>query len=108
MTPRLFPCAHCSGEFLAKDPRQRFCTRRCAALARPPRPRHPRRRRPAHQAERLILRLLDIQPLERRARGGWRFGTKAIGEPIVERLIASGRARIEQDRLHLVARKAAP
>jgi hypothetical protein len=50
-----------------------------------------------------FLKLLGFSPFERRARGGWRFGTKRIGDDVADRLIASGRAAIEADRLHLVA-----
>lgn len=48
----------------------------------------------------IVLRLLKIQPLERRARGGWRFGTKVIGESLVACLIASGRAEIRGEQVH--------
>ncbi|GAB9224926.1 hypothetical protein BDS110ZK18_67180 [Bradyrhizobium diazoefficiens] len=47
------------------------------------------------------MRLLDIQPLERRARGGWRFGTRRISDGLADRLIAIGRAEIVRDRLLL-------
>ena len=49
-----------------------------------------------------FLRLLEIAPFERRARGGWRFGTKVIADRVVERLIASGRATIEGETVRLV------
>ncbi|BAL77069.1 hypothetical protein S23_38740 [Bradyrhizobium cosmicum] len=48
------------------------------------------------------MRLLKVQPLERRARGGWRFGTKRISDALVDSLIASGRAEIRGGRLHHV------
>jgi hypothetical protein len=48
------------------------------------------------------LRLLEISPFERRPRGGWRFGAKMIREHVVDRLVASGRARIEGDHVYLV------
>jgi hypothetical protein len=48
------------------------------------------------------LRLLELSPFERRPRGGWRFGTKVIGDHIVERMVASGRARIEGDQVYCV------
>jgi hypothetical protein len=56
------------------------------------------------------LRLLELSPFERRRTksnpgGGWRFGTKVIGDHIVERLVASGRARIEGDKVVLTARE---
>ncbi|APO53488.1 hypothetical protein LUI11_15470 [Bradyrhizobium diazoefficiens] len=84
----------CGTAFLPHRDSQKFCSRRCAALARPPRPARPRGRRAAGQQHQLVLRLLDIQPLERRARGGWRFGTRRISDGVAERLIASGRAEI--------------
>ncbi len=48
--------------------------------------------------DRDFLRLLEIAPFERR-RGGWRFGTKRICESTVARLIASGRAVMEGNRI---------
>lgn len=39
-----------------------------------------------------FLKLLEYSPFERRARGGWRFGTRRIGDSVVARLTASGRA----------------
>jgi hypothetical protein len=47
----------------------------------------------------VFLRLLELGPFDRRSRGGWRFGTKTISDPIVARLIASGRARRDGDRI---------
>lgn len=43
------------------------------------------------QQDRFALRLLRMAPLERRA-GGWRFGAARIGDMVVDRLIAQGRA----------------
>lgn len=53
------------------------------------------------------LRLLRLGPFERRARGGWRFGTRKVADSVVDRLVASGRARIEADLVHFVEREAA-
>lgn len=51
------------------------------------------------------LTLLKLSPFERRAGGGcWRFGTRRIAGSVVDRLTASGRAEIDDDRLHLVER----
>ena len=52
--------------------------------------------------DRDFLRLLEIAPFERR-RGGWRFGTRRISTRIVERLIASGRAVMQGDRIFSAA-----
>lgn len=90
---RLRGCG-CGAAFLPHRPTQRFCSRRCAALARQRRPARPRQRRTSQQHEKFVLRLLNIQPLERRTRGGWRFGTRRIGDSVVAKLIASGRAEI--------------
>ncbi|KRR26042.1 hypothetical protein CQ13_23300 [Bradyrhizobium retamae] len=49
------------------------------------------------------LSLLKLSPFERHAGGGWRFGTRRIAYSVVDRLTASGRARIEGSRLQLVA-----
>ncbi|WP_157642993.1 hypothetical protein [Bradyrhizobium sp. WSM4349] len=95
----LRPCG-CGAAFLPHRITQQFCSRRCAVRARPARAvqkRRPQTARPHHE---FILRLLDIQPLERRARGGWRFGTKVVGDSLAARLIASGRAEIRDNRLH--------
>lgn len=35
-----------------------------------------------------LFRLLELSPFERRP-GGWRFGTKAISDAVIARLIAS-------------------
>ncbi len=45
-----------------------------------------------------FLRLLKISPFQQRS-GGWRFGTKRISNDVVSRLIASGAARVEGDKL---------
>lgn len=100
---RLRFCA-CGAAFLPHRKTHRFCSRRCAAAARPrhlclQRPR-PRATCPIPHHHRLTLRLLDVQPLERRARGGWRFGTRRISDNVVASLIASGRAEIRGERLH--------
>ena len=52
-----------------------------------------------------ILRLLKYAPLERRPRGGWRFGTKRIEDQVVARLLEAGRARLDGDMVHLVERR---
>lgn len=52
-----------------------------------------------------FFRLLEIAPFERRS-GGWRFGTKRICTSTVERLIASGRAIVCGNELHLVKQEA--
>ncbi|MBW7966768.1 hypothetical protein [Bradyrhizobium sp. BR 10261] len=93
---RLRGC-RCGAAFLPHRASQRFCSRRCAALARPS---HPNLKRPVARAAslpqhlRFTLRLLDVQPLERRARGGWRFGLRRISDGVVARLIAGGHAEI--------------
>ena len=46
------------------------------------------------------LRLLKLSPFERRARG-WRFGTRRISDAVAERLIASGRAQTDGQRIWL-------
>jgi hypothetical protein len=51
-----------------------------------------------------LVRLLRISPFERR-RGGWRFGTRRIGESAVDRLLASGRVRRDGDRICLTGAK---
>jgi hypothetical protein len=48
------------------------------------------------------LELLKRSPFERRA-AGWRFGVRPIADSVIARLVACGRARIERDRVHLVA-----
>lgn len=53
----------------------------------------------ARYYRRTFLPLLRLGPFERRAGGGWRFGTKPIAERIVQRLIAAGLARIDGDRV---------
>ncbi|MFB6460486.1 hypothetical protein [Bradyrhizobium tunisiense] len=86
----------CGAEFRPRESTHRFCSRRCAGIGQKRRPKRP----PHDRHHRLTLRLLDIQPLERRARGGWRFGTKTIGESTVAGLIASGRAEIRGGKVH--------
>jgi hypothetical protein len=54
-----------------------------------------------------LIRLLEFSPFERRERGGWRFGTKVIRDPIIERLIASGRAASDGATVWLVKNGAA-
>lgn len=100
---RLRGCS-CGAAFLPHRPSQQFCSRRCAAQARRQRLAQTRRQA-SDRHHKLTLRLLDIQPLERRARGGWRFGTKTIGESTVAGLIASGRAEIRGDRLYPMQRE---
>ncbi|EJN15727.1 hypothetical protein PMI42_00745 [Bradyrhizobium sp. YR681] len=46
-----------------------------------------------------FLRLLKFSPFERAPRGGWRFGTRRIGDAVVARLVASGRAEIRGEQL---------
>lgn len=46
-----------------------------------------------------VLRMLRLSPFQQRP-GGWRFGTRRISQAVVDRLIASGRARIEGGQLH--------
>jgi hypothetical protein len=51
------------------------------------------------------LSLLKLSPFERRAGGGgWRFGTRRIADSVVDRLTASGRARVEGDQLIICQR----
>lgn len=52
-------------------------------------------------AQKHYLRLLRISPFQQRS-GGWRFGTRRMADSVVERLIASGRARIEGEELKRV------
>lgn len=95
---RLVTCIPCGAEFLPRSRRQRSCSRGCAVKTRPT-----RERRPGPQLQQkhyLVLRLLKSQPLERRARGGWRFGTMRISDATVNRLIASGRAEIRGEMVH--------
>jgi hypothetical protein len=47
------------------------------------------------------LRLLEVDHFERRARGGWRFGTKVTSDAVVGRLIASDHVEVIGDRLNL-------
>ena len=55
----------------------------------------------------IFFRLLKLSPFERRPRGGWRFGTKTISEEVVSRLIASGRAHIDGEKVCLTVAGAA-
>ena len=48
-----------------------------------------------------VIRLLQIQPLERAPRGGWRFGLRRVSDGVAQRLIASGRAEVVEGRLRL-------
>ncbi|MCK1409415.1 hypothetical protein [Bradyrhizobium sp. 76] len=50
---------------------------------------------------RYLLRLLEYGAFEKRPRGGWRFGAKVIGEPVVEGLLASGLVEIIGSQLKL-------
>ncbi len=54
----------------------------------------------------VYFRLLELGAFNRRAQGGWRFGTKIISDAVVERLIASGRAKRENDCVRLIRRDA--
>jgi hypothetical protein len=99
--PRLRACAHCGAGILPRAA-QRFCSRSCAGLARPGRPSLRRRKRAGtYRNDPLILRLLELSPFEQAPDGRWRFGTRAISEKVVARLIAGGRAEIQGDRLLL-------
>lgn len=57
-----------------------------------------------HGYDYAFLKLLELSPFEQRC-GGWRFGTKKIGDVIIARLIASRRAEIVDGRL-VAARRA--
>ena len=50
------------------------------------------------------LRLLKLAPFKRHPRGGWRFGTRRIGHVVVLRLVATGRAEIDGQRVRLVSK----
>jgi hypothetical protein len=52
------------------------------------------------QGDQIFLKLLEFSPFEQR-RGRWWFGTRRIGETVVSRLIASGRAEVSGERLVL-------
>jgi hypothetical protein len=67
---------------------------------------HARGARAAH-CDITVLRLLKLSPFERRPRGGWRFGARTISDQVADRLIASGRAEIYGDRMH-IKRKETP
>jgi hypothetical protein len=47
----------------------------------------------------IASRLIKLGPFVSRPRGGWRFGARTISDPIVARLIASGHARRDGDRI---------
>lgn len=49
--------------------------------------------------DRPIARLLRYGAFEKRAKGGWRFGTKVIADEVVDRLISAGVARRTGDRI---------
>jgi hypothetical protein len=51
-----------------------------------------------NMTDRDFLRLLKLSPFQQRP-GGWRFGTKRISKEVVARLIASGGARMDGERL---------
>ena len=51
--------------------------------------------------DRRALSLLSQGAIERRG-GRWRFGTASVGDVVVERLVAGGRARIDGDRVFIV------
>lgn len=50
------------------------------------------------QADIRILRLMKFAAIERRG-DRWRFGTRTIGDSVVARLVASGRAEIRGEQL---------
>jgi hypothetical protein len=49
-----------------------------------------------------ILRLMKFSPIERRG-DRWRFGSKTIGDGVIARLVASGRAANDGQRVQLTA-----
>lgn len=57
---------------------------------------------PLLTADYFMLRLLRYSPFERR-HNRWRFGTRAIGDSVVARLIDSGRVEMVGDRVRLTA-----
>ncbi len=63
--------------------------------------------RSAYNTQFKYLRMLRLGPFEPRERGGWRFGTRRIADIVVERLVANGRAEIEDGLVRLVDRKRA-
>lgn len=92
--PRLKACARCGAAFLPRKA-QACCSRSCAALHRPARPKSGRKPRVSNRrTDPVILRLLELSPFERAPGGRWHFGTRAISDEAVERLIASGRAEV--------------
>jgi hypothetical protein len=50
-----------------------------------------------------MLRLLKFSPFERRG-DRWRFGARTIGDSVVARLIASGRAELVGETVTLIQR----
>jgi hypothetical protein len=54
--------------------------------------------------DRTFLRLLKLSPFERRG-DRWRFGTRTIGDGIIARLVASGRAASDGRNVWLVPRE---
>ncbi|MEY9466327.1 hypothetical protein ABH973_006740 [Bradyrhizobium ottawaense] len=97
--PQLRACARCGAGFLPRRA-QACCSRSCAALHRPARPKRGRSSRVSpSRTDPVVLRLLELSPFERAPGGRWRFGTRAISGKAVDRLIASGRAEIVGDRL---------
>ncbi|BAL75965.1 hypothetical protein [Bradyrhizobium cosmicum] len=103
--PQLKACDHCGAGFL-RCRTQRFCSRSCAALARPARTSQRRVRRHVPNDD-LILRLLELSPFERASDGRWWFGTRRIGDAAVARLIAGGRAEVVGKRLQRRRQEAA-
>lgn len=57
------------------------------------------------RTEQRALHFLSYGPIARRARG-WRFGTATISDQVAERLVLSGKVRIDGDVLRL--KEAAP
>ena len=55
-----------------------------------------------------FLQLLAYSPFQRRPAGGWSFGTKLIGDIVVDRLIANGSAERIGNCVFLSERKFAP
>jgi hypothetical protein len=53
------------------------------------------------QADIRTLRLMQYAAIERRG-DRWRFGTRTIGDGVIARLVASGRAASDGHRLQLI------